>query len=73
MHGRNVRALIVKGTTVMAIHNEGLPITPEWESGYDAGMQDAADNVINYRPYRQPDSDWQRGYNDAYAAYTASL
>ena len=57
----------------MAIHNEGLPITPEWESGYDAGMQDAADNVINYRPYRQPDSDWQRGYNDAYAAYTASL
>lgn len=54
------------GAVPPAIHNEGRPVTPEWEQGYAAGMQDGADSVLCYRPYRNPDSDWQRGYNDAY-------
>ena len=51
------------------MNNEGLPITTEWEDGYDAGMEDAANGVPNFRPYRNPYNDWKRGYNDAFNAY----
>jgi hypothetical protein len=48
------------------VHNLGLPVTAEWEDGHAAGMQDAADGALNFRPYRNAGDDWQRGYNDAY-------
>ena len=53
-------------------HNYGLPITQDWENGYESGMQDAADMNPDFRPYVNPNTDWRRGYNDAYADFTGT-
>lgn len=51
------------------IHNAGLPISDEWEKGYDDAAQDAADSV-DVRAYAVENTDYRRGYSDFVRSYT---